>query len=88
MNGPSVGPAPRRDHRFMLAGPLEHAFGAGIVGDHALVIVVGVMRQRFDGGAIAGFQRQRRRDLLAEIAPVDVGGRNRKEMMFHADGLG
>ena len=71
-------------HGFMFPGPVKHAFGAGIVGDHALVIVIGVMRQRFDGGAVAGFQRQRRRDLLAEIAPLDVGGRNGKEMMLHA----
>ncbi len=75
-------------HGFVFLGPVEHAFGAGIVRDHALVIVIGVMGQRFDGGAVAGLQRQRRRDLLAEIAPLDVGGRNGEEMMFHAIGLG
>ena len=36
--------------------------------------------QRSDG--------QRRRDLFAEIAPLDVGGRDGEEVMFHVSGLG
>jgi hypothetical protein len=61
-------------HRFVFLGPSEHAFGAEIARDHAFVIVIGVMRQRLDGGAIARFQRQGRSCHLAEIAPLDVGG--------------
>ena len=57
--------------RLVLARPVEHALRAGIACDHPLVIVVGVVGQRFDGGAVARAQRQRRRDLLAEIAPVN-----------------
>jgi len=70
--------------RLVLPCPVKHALRAGISGDHALVIVVGVMRQCFDGGAVARAQRQRRRDLLAEIAPVNSGRRDRQQMMFHA----
>ena len=57
-------------HGFLFPGPMKDGFGAGIVGDHALVIVIGVVRQRLDGRAIAGLQRQGRRDLLAEVTPV------------------
>ncbi len=70
-------------HRLVLARPLEHALGAGIALDHALVIVVGMMGQRLDGGAVAGAQRQGRRDLLGEIAPVDGLRRNRQREMLH-----
>ncbi|MGY3359004.1 hypothetical protein ACVWZK_005667 [Bradyrhizobium sp. GM0.4] len=56
---------------LVLARPLEHALGAGITLDHALVVIIGVMGQRLDGGAIPRAQGQGRRDLLGEIAPVD-----------------
>ena len=72
-------------HGLVLARPLEHALGAGIAFDHAFVIVVGMMRQRFDGGAVAGLQRQRRRDDLAEIAPVHGLRRHWEKMMLHAE---
>ena len=75
-------------HRLVLARPVKHTLGARIIGDHPLIIVVGMMRQRLDGGAVAGAQRQRRRDLLAEVAPVDVGGRNGKVDGASCNGLG
>jgi hypothetical protein len=77
-------PRAAADYRFVLPGPVKDALGAGIVGDHPLIIVIGMMRQRFDGGAVAGLQRQGRLGLLAEVAPLDVGGRNGKEMVLHA----
>ena len=43
-------------HRLVLPRPVKHALGAGIIGDHPLVIVIGVMGQRLDGGAVAGAQ--------------------------------
>jgi len=61
-------------HRLVLARPLEHALRAGIALDHALVIVIGVMGERFDGSAISRTQRQGRSDGLGEIAPVDGFG--------------
>ena len=70
--------------RLVLARPVEHALRAGIACDHSLIIVVGVVRQRLDGGAVARAQRQRWRDLLAEIAPVNGGRRNRQGKMPHA----
>jgi hypothetical protein len=33
---------------------MEHALGAGVAGNHALVVVVRMMGQRLDGGPIAG----------------------------------
>src|ERR1700738_3486510 len=39
--------------RLMLAGPMENAFRTRIIGDDALVIVVGVVRQSLDGGAVS-----------------------------------
>ncbi len=77
-------PRAAADDSLMFPGPMKHAFGAGIARDHPLVVVVGVMGQRFDGGAVAGLQGQGRRDLFAEITPLDVLGSNGKEMMFHA----
>ena len=72
-------------HRFVLAGPVKHAFRAGIIGDHALIVVVSMMGQRFDRGAISRPQRQSRRDLLAEIAPVNGRRRNRQRKVSHAN---
>ena len=46
-------PRAAADYRFVLPGPVKDALGAGIVGDHPLIIVIGMMRQRFDGGAVA-----------------------------------
>ena len=60
--------------RLMLLGPAEHALGAGIARDHPLMVVIGVVRQGLDGGAIARLQRQGRFCHFAEIAPLDVGG--------------
>ncbi len=72
------------DDGLMLAGPMEHGLGAGIVRDHPLVIVVGVVGQGLDGGAVARAQRQGRRDLLAEISPVNGSRRHRQHMVLHA----
>jgi hypothetical protein len=58
-------------HGLVLARPVKHALGAGIACDHPLMIVVGVMGQRFDGRSVARAQREGRGDLLAEIAPVN-----------------
>ena len=66
---PFAGPAQERtfgwaraaaNDGFVLPGPVKHALGTRIVGDHPLVVVIGVVRQRFDGGAVAGPQRQGR----------------------------
>src|SRR5439155_17859603 len=76
----STGAAPR--DCLVLAGPLEHALGAGIALDHALVIVVGVMGQRLDGGAIARAERQSGGDLLGEVAPVDGLRRSRQRRLL------
>ena len=70
-------------NRLLLARPVEHAFGAGIACDHAFIVVVGVMRQRLDGGTVAGAQCQRRGNHLAEIAPVNGRRRNRQRKMPH-----
>ena len=63
-------PGAAADHGFLLAGPAKDRFGAGIIGNHAFVIVIGMVGQRLDGCTIAGLQCQGRRNLLAEIAPV------------------
>ncbi len=62
--------------RFVLARPVVDAFGPRVVRDHAVVVVGRVVSQGFDRGAVAGAQGQRRRHGLAEIAPVDRGGRD------------
>ena len=80
-----AGAAPR--HRLLLARPQEYAFGARIVGDHALVVVVRVMGQRLDGGGVAGVQGQRRGDHFAEISPVNGLGRHGKGVVPHGGNL-
>jgi len=68
---------------LVFARPVKDAFGAGVAGDHAFVVVVCVMGERFDRRAVAGLQRQGRRNLLAEISPMHGGGRNGKSVMLH-----
>ena len=70
-------------HGFFLARPVEDRLGAGIVLDHPLVIVVGVMGQRFDGGAVARFEGRRRFDRLAEIPPMHGRWRNGQGVVRH-----
>jgi hypothetical protein len=40
-------------NRLLILGPVENCFRSRIIHDHTLVVVVGVVRQRFDGHAIA-----------------------------------
>ena len=72
-------------HRLLLARPVKDALGAGVAGDHALVIVAGMVGQRLDRGAIPGTYRQGRRDHLAEISPVNGRGRDGEGMMPHGE---
>ncbi len=44
-------------HRLVFAGPVKHAFRAGIISDHALVIIIGVVGQRFDRRAVPRAKR-------------------------------
>ena len=70
-------------HRLMLARPVEHALRPWVIRDHALVVVVRVMGQRLDRGAVAGPHRQRRGDHRAEVSPVHGGWRNGEVVMLH-----
>ena len=77
---PSTGPGAAAIDAFLLLGPQEHAFGAGIALDHALGIVIGMMRQRLDGDVVAGIDLELRLEQLAEIAPVH-GVRRRRQIV-------
>ena len=57
-----------------LAGPAKDAFGAHIAGDHALGVVVGVVRQHLDGDDVAGLDFEYRGQRTAEITPVNRVG--------------
>src|ERR1700730_8704525 len=70
-------------HRLVFARPVKHALRARIIGDHTLIVVVGMMGQRFDGRTISRTKRQGRRDLLAEIAPVNGRRRHRQVKVPH-----
>ena len=73
---------------FFVLGPQEDALGAGIAFDHALGVVVGVMRQRFDGDVVAGIDLKLRLEQLAEIAPVHGIGIRRQIMIGRLARLG
>ena len=61
-------PKDRRVHRpgaaavdvLFVLRPQKHAFGAGVAFDHALVIVIGMMRQRLDRDVVAGIDLDQR----------------------------
>ena len=55
---------------LLVLGPQKDALGARIALDHALGIVVGVVRQGFDGDVVAGIHFKLRLQELAEIAPM------------------
>ena len=55
---------------FLVLGPQKHALGARIALDHALGVVIGVVRQGLDGDVIARIHFQLRLQELAEIAPM------------------
>ena len=57
---------------------MKHALGAGIAGDHALAVVIGVMGEHLDGDEIAGVDFELGCERPAEIAPVDGLGRRRQ----------
>ena len=58
--------------------PVEDAFRPGIALDHALEIVVCMMRERLDRDEVAGVDFDQRLQVLAEVAPMHglVGGRD------------
>jgi len=58
-------------HCLAIRVPLENALRTRIAFNHALDIVVGVMRNGFDSRVITGLQLQQRLHGLAEITPVD-----------------
>ena len=72
-------PAHRRIHRagaaavdrLMLRCPMKYRFRAGIAAHHPVVVVAAVLRQRFDGDEVAAVDLEHRRNVAAEVTPVD-----------------
>ncbi|MCR6668071.1 MAG: hypothetical protein NVV69_19115 [Methyloversatilis sp.] len=58
------------DDALLLLVPVEDAFGAGVALDHALVVVAGVVGQRFDGDEVTRVDFDLRLQRFREIAPV------------------
>ena len=67
---------------FLVLGPQEHALGARIALDHALGVVIGVVRQGLDGDVIARIHFKLRLQELAEIAPMYGVGVRRQFRTF------
>ena len=68
-------------HVFFILGPQEHALGARVAFDHPLIVVIGMVGQRFDRDVIAGIDLDQRLQGPAEIAPVDGLVRGGNEIM-------
>ncbi|EGK70344.1 hypothetical protein METUNv1_03249 [Methyloversatilis universalis FAM5] len=68
-------------HALFLLVPVEHALGARVALDHAVVIVTGVVGERFDGDEIARTDFHLRLQRLREIAPVHRVGAGRNEVV-------
>jgi hypothetical protein len=68
-------------HTLLVLDPQEDAFGARIALDHAVGIVVGVVRERLDGDVVAGVDLEARLEDLAEVSPMDGLGGCRKVMV-------
>ena len=66
---------------FFLLGPEIDAFGTRVAFDHALGIVIGVMRQCLDRDVVARIHLDLRLEELAEITPVHRLGSRRKIVM-------
>jgi hypothetical protein len=71
---------------FLVLGPQEHALGARIALDHALGVVIGVVRQGLDGDVIARIHFKLRLQELAEIAPMYGVGVRRQVMVGRLTG--
>jgi hypothetical protein len=54
--------------RFALGGPVEHALGAGITFDHALIVVERVLGQCLDRHQRTRLYAQHRRDGAVQIS--------------------
>src|SRR5262249_2501866 len=70
-----AGPAPI--DTLPVAVPVEHALGARVAPDHAVGVVVGMVREDLDRDVVARADLEPRREELAEVAPVHgpvVGG--------------
>jgi hypothetical protein len=83
LEGPRDRPCAAPRNGLVFARPGEDRLGPRVALHHALMVVVGVVGERLDGGAVARLHREGRRHRLAEVAPMNGLGRNAENVVLH-----